>query len=265
MSKAKAIAVTSGGMDSTTMAYKLHHDGHPVRLLHVDLKQKCEQREHEAVQRVADELGIGAYFVDCGWLGELGGSSLTDETIPVPRGMDSMRESKGIVSWEKEGLWTPARNVVLLATAAAHAERFGAEFITFGANQSETAYPDNTIEFADAFSEMLMFGCLKPPKVIVPLYELDKVQLLKWGYDNGYGHLYAYTWSCDNGFKHPCGVCGCCCNRRLAYWLLNKIEHKVYEDKRKYMDDSYFEKRFLPDMLKDKGKGFWWEKYEVAI
>jgi 7-cyano-7-deazaguanine synthase len=261
----KVIAVTSGGMDSITMALYMHHRGYPTQLLHVDLKQKSEAKEHEAVLKVAEIINVGAFFVDCGWLGNLGGSSLTDEKIQVPRGMDSMRESKGITTWDEEGLWTPARNVVLLAVASAYAERHGAEGITFGANASETAYPDNTIEFANSFSAMLKYGCLKPPRVVVPLYEYDKVQLLKWGYDNNYGEVYDHTWSCDNGEALPCGVCGCCCNRRLAFHILNKIADYDYKDGRKYMDEDYFEKVFMPDLFKQGTKDFWWSKYETAL
>lgn len=256
-----AVCVTSGGMDSITMALKMLKDRFKIRLMHGDLGQKSEEREHLAVLKIAEILNVPVNFVDLSWLGNLGGSSLTSKDIPIPLGMDSMRESCGITDYGKEGLWTPARNVVLLACASAIAERFGDEFITLGGNMSECAYPDNTKEFGNRFSYMLEMGCLKPPKVIMPLYELDKVELLKWGHDNGYAKIYEHTWSCDDGQEKPCGVCGCCCNRRLAHYLLRRDYGDTYDDEQEYIDFEYFFKVFMEDLLEDKSKKFWWSKY----
>jgi 7-cyano-7-deazaguanine synthase len=247
-------------MDSISMALKMIVDRYEVTLFHGDLQQKSEAREHEAVMLIGEILDVHTYFVDMGWLGQLGGSSLTDEKYRVPLGMDSLEESTFIKDRHEPGLWTPGRNVVLLAQAAAYAESVKAKYITWGANQSETAYPDNTLAFAKVFSEMLQWGCLDPPEVIAPLYHLDKVGLLEWGYDNGYGNIYAYTWSCDLGKPLPCGTCGCCCNRQFAFHIANKRNPEII-DEREYINPGYFEGVYLDDVLDRCTKEMWMFKY----
>ena len=262
----RVLSVTSGGMDSMSMAATMLLDGHEVALFHGNLKQKAEKQEEKAVKKCAEVLNVKTYFADLSWLGEMGGSSLTDKNIEPSKGVNSLIESLHVIGNREKvdggGLWTPARNVVLLAAAAAYAERYGYDHLTWGANQSETAYPDNTMEFATRFQHMLEYGCLSPITVGAPLYDLDKVEILRWGYEIGYGEIYNYTWSCDLGFDKACGECGCCMNRRLAYYILNKITGNKYPDLQEYVDESYFKEVFLIDIQNPEiTKKMWFDKY----
>jgi len=266
----RVLSVTSGGMDSMSMAAKCLYDGHEVALFHGDLKQKSEQQERQAVVACATLLGMKAYFIDLSWLGKMGGSSLTDAKIEPSKGFESLQESllitKDFLEKQKEGkgLWTPARNLVLLAVASAIAERYGFDLLTWGANQSETAYPDNTMEFAKRFEQILEYGCLRRIRVDAPLYNMDKVEILKWGFEHDFGSIYTYTWSCDLGYTLPCGQCGCCMNRRLAFYIIKLIEPETScIDTQDYVDEEYFWIDFLPKISKDKRKirGMWFEKY----
>jgi len=266
----RVLSVTSGGMDSMSMAAKCLYDGHEVALFHASLKQKSEYREWEAVDMCADLLGLKVHFVNLSWLGEMGGSSLTDAKIEPSKGFESLQESllitKDFLEKQKEGkgLWTPARNLVLLACASAVAERYGFDLLTWGANQSETAYPDNTMEFAKRFERVLEYGCLRQIRVDAPLYNMDKVEILEWGFAHNFGEIYAHTWSCDRGFYKPCGQCGCCMNRRLAFYIIKLTEPETQcIDTQDYVDEEYFWIDFLPKISEDKRKirGMWFEKY----
>lgn len=264
----KVLSVTSGGMDSMSMAVKSIHDGHEVALFHGDLQQKAEYPERYAVIECAKFLGIPFKMVDISWLGKMGGSCLTDEKIEPPKGLDSLRESLFIAEGAKEkhkegkGLWTPARNVVLLSAAAAVAERYGYDMLTIGANQSETAYPDNRMEFLNRFEHMLEYGSLKRIQVGAPLYHLDKVGILEWSAKHGYGEIYEYTWSCDLGKSYQCGECGCCMNRRLAFYILSKLRPGLLADGQEYVNEEYFQETFLP-AIREHGlvERFWFGKY----
>lgn len=251
----RAIVVTSGGMDSISMGLSLYLDGYDVCLLHFDYGQKAEPGEARAVLDIAERLGLDAYIINMS--GVFGffrdASSLTDPQQTILPGMDSLIASK-----EKSGanLWVPGRNLIFLAIAAAYAEYEKADVISWGANQSETSYPDNTMEFANRMAKAVEFGCLHSAEIVAPLYDMDKVEILQWGNSKGYSWIYDYTWSCDEAPDEkgrPCGVCGCCMNRRLAH-LLAKIE-----DRQLYANPSYFRLEFLPSSY--ERTDLWYGKY----
>lgn len=267
------IAVCSGGMDSTAMGLAMLEDGYSVIFCHGDLAQKAETPEHDAVKDIVEYLknkgkDVDYFFADLSWLGKLGGSSLTDN-VPVPLGVDSLVESENIeANLIEPGLWTPARNVVLLSVAASLADRIHAHKITWGANQSETAYLDNTIEFGKLFEDMLGMGTLVHPEVTAPLYELDKPHILKWYIDHGYYDVLKYTWSCDEGNikgnkRIPCGQCGCCMNRRFSFFVLNNYlnVNAQFKDPQTYIDSKYFYEIFIPELLERYTPEMWHYPY----
>ena len=227
-----SVCSCSGGIDSTTTAIWQIDHGYDVQLIHFKYGQLSETREEISIRKIAKLLDVPINIVDVGWLGKLGGSPLTDATINLPKGFESVF---GL------GCWVSARNVVFLSYAAALAESLGGGVITLGGESSESHYLDNTQEFADRFSAMLELGCLKPVKVVMPLVDWTKIDELKWGYEKGYDEIYKYTWSCDKGLSLTCGICGCCNSRRFAY---HKLE---IEDPQKYLDDGYFYDTFLPE------------------
>jgi len=267
----RVLAVTSGGMDSMAMGVKAKHDGHEVVLFHGDLGQKAELPERRAVRVCGEILGVSTYFVDLSWVGKLKGSVLTDPALEVPKGIESLRESNLITKdyrkkqHKGKGLWTPARNVILLASASVYAERYGFDMLTLGANQSETAYPDNRLEFLKRFEYMLEYGTLRDIEVSAPLYEMDKVDLVEWEWKNGYSKILAHTWSCDLGEVYQCGECGCCMNRRLAFYIAKQRVPGI-EDNQRYENENYFREVYLPAIRKPGAmKGMWFEKYSELI
>jgi len=261
----KAIVVTSGGMDSISMALALLEQGYEVRLLHFDYGQKCEAGEQNAVVEIGLRLQQGGMAVDRVQVVDVSGifapvadvTSLISGDRRILSGMESL-----IASRERAGddLWVPGRNLVFLSIAATYAEYWGAEAISWGANQSETSYPDNTLAFAERMTDAIQFGCLKPAKIVAPLYGLDKVGILKWGHEYGYGWVYKYTWSCDDAPDEqgrPCGVCGCCMNRRLAHYFAG------FEDRQQYANEGYFREEFLPQALR-RGD-LWYGRYLYGV
>jgi len=269
-----AISVCSGGMDSVSMGLAMLKKNYDVIFCHVNLGQKSEKQELEAVEAVVSslirsgwngQLRPRAYYwaVDTPWIGEMGGSSLTSDKLEVPEGMDSIKESFKIGgNLDTPGLWTPGRNIVLLAAAASLADRTHASVVTLGANQSETAYRDNTMDFLKSFELMARFGTLVMPEFTAPLYDLDKAEILLWGIEAGFYGIYKYTWSCDNGEKHMCGRCGCCNNRRLAFFILNNIMgYEGDADNQTYMDPDYFGEVFLPSAIENYQPGMWYGPY----
>jgi len=274
----KAVSVTSGGIDSITNGLMMLKRGFEVHYIHFNYRQKCELGEKLACIKIVEELKrrrglpVILHMVDLPFFAEFGkGSALVDSEVKVPAGMESLLLSATNIG----ELWVPSRNVVFLAIASSLAERIGAEYITHGCNQSEIGYPDNTQEFLDRFTHMLEYGTIKiHPKCISPEYGMDKPHILKWGFDNGFGWVYKWTYSCDCKpynvrFKYllplkredilTCGVCGCSMNRRLAFLIAEKLWG--IKDNQKYLNEHYFYETFLPEAIANSSEKFWYHKY----
>jgi len=84
MNKDLAIVLVSGGMDSCLTA-ALAHEEHRLAFLHVNYGQRTEARELRAFNEIADFYRAEKRLVvSIEHLKVIGGSALTDTTIPVP-------------------------------------------------------------------------------------------------------------------------------------------------------------------------------------
>jgi len=219
----KAVVVTSGGIDSITSAYvaaKVH--GKQVTLVHFNYGQRSEEREEAAVREIAmHHLGVPYRILDLRLLGDLGQSPLTDRSIELPLGMESV---------ESTLCWVPARNMLMVSYAAAVAEAEGAAWIYYGNNMEEeaTGYGDNDLDFISIFNDLLEYGTLRGVQIRQALCRLMKPELLHVGHHLGVP--YHLTWSCDEGFDKPCGICGCCTTRRYAFKRAGLTDEQMYRE-----------------------------------
>jgi 7-cyano-7-deazaguanine synthase len=174
--------------------------------LHVKYGQRTEQRELEAFSAIADHYGVERRLVvSLEYLKTIGGSSLTDETRPVPR---TEPGSEGIPS-----TYVPFRNAHVLSVAVSWAEVIGADAVFIGAvEQDSSGYPDCRKEFYDVFNKAVEVGT-KPEthiRVVTPVIAMSKAEIVKKGVELGVPfHL---TWSC---YAPPvegkaCGLCESC-------------------------------------------------------
>ena len=248
-------------------------EGYEVTFFHVNYGQKCELGELLACQVIVEDLKARGYPVDLAikdislpWVKN---NSLLNPEQEIPDGFQDLYRST------LPDLFVPARNVLLLAYAASLAESIGAGIITLGCNQSETSYGDNTKEFLDRFTGVLELGCFRShPVVTSPEWDLDKVDIVKWIVDNGFGEMLRHAWSCDSSPYYTClpattredllmcGRCGCDRNRRLAYHILEKTHPGQYPDEQEYADKYWFSDKFLT-RIQEEGvpRDIWFSKY----
>src|SRR5436309_12988164 len=81
---ALAVCLVSGGMDSCVTAAIAREENEELAFLHVSYGQRTEARERRAFDQLADHFGVNkrlAASID--YLKTIGGSSLTDASIPV--------------------------------------------------------------------------------------------------------------------------------------------------------------------------------------
>jgi len=276
----RAISVTSGGGDSIADGLMMLKEGYHVTFLHVLHGQKSEVGERLSCEKIVSELVKQGFdcslrIVNARWLGQLGVSALTSKELAVPDGLEGVYQST------MPKIFTPGRNTVFLGIAGAVAEAEMAEVITFGCNQSEIGYADNTKDFIDAYTKVLEYSTLRiHPKVISPEWDMDKVEIYKWSFDHGFGWAHAkYTWPCDDAGESfetpardredimPCGRCGCCRNRRIVFKILNtKYPDSGYSDLQQYADRRWFDQEFMPT-IQARGipKSKWFSEYAEEL
>lgn len=222
MNKPKAVVMMSGGMDSSVCAAIALNEGYDVVALHVNYGQRTQERELRAFQEVTDYLGIAQKMVvDIGYLAKIGGSSLTDTSIPISA---ANLESKEIPS-----SYVPFRNANILAIATSWAEVLGATALFIGAVEEDSSgYPDCRAKFFEAFEKMIAVGT-KPEtsiRIFTPLIHLSKKEIVLRGTElNAPLHL---TWSCYSSDEEACGVCDSCALRLRGFAQAGVVDKIKY-------------------------------------
>lgn len=214
MNKPKAVVLTSGGLDSTTVLAMAQADGFDCYTISFDYGQR-HRAELLAAQRCAATGGSCEHKVVTLDLGTIGGSALTDTSIAVP-------EEEG-VSGSIPVTYVPARNTIFLSIALGWAEVLGAEAIYIGVNAVDySGYPDCRPQFLEAFQTLASLatrvgvegGALM---VKAPLLKLSKAEIIKQGIALGVD--YAATVSCYQATEQglACGRCDSCRLRRQGF------------------------------------------------
>src|SRR5690242_8623145 len=138
----RVLAIVSGGLDSTVMAFKLKAEGNELVLVNFSYGSKHNFQERERARMIYADAGLdlGELNIDLRFLG----SALTDHEEAVPHGAyDDQNQRRTVV---------PFRNGIMLAYAVALAEEKKCEAVAYGAHGGDHAiYPDCRPEFVTAF------------------------------------------------------------------------------------------------------------------
>ncbi len=201
----KAVVLLSGGLDSATVLALARHDGYECYALSFDYGQR-HRAELDASRRVAAALGAREHRIVRLDLGQLGGSALTDPSIPVP-----VLPTEGIPV-----TYVPARNTVMLAYGLAWAEVLGALDIFIGVNAVDySGYPDCRPEFIEAFERLANLATRvgvegETLRIHAPLIHWSKADIIRRGVALGVD--YGLTVSCyqADAAGRACGRCDAC-------------------------------------------------------
>lgn len=206
-----AICLVSGGMDSCVTAAIAHEQNDELAFLHVSYGQRTEKRERESFAALADHFDVKLRLViSFDHLAKIGGSSLTDDAIPV---------TAANLSWSAiPSSYVPFRNAHLLAAAVSWGEVIKATAIYIGAvAEDSSGYPDCRPEFYEAFQNVVDLGTKPETRITIktPVIGMKKAEIVQTGIDLGAPlHL---TWSCYQESELACGNCDSCALRLRAF------------------------------------------------
>lgn len=257
--RSKAVAIVSGGLDSTTMLYQAVKDPNSeydiIQSVSFNYGQR-HKKELDYAEWNCDALGIPWVLIDL-WSSGLtealsdSGSSLVDSKVDVPEGHYAEETMKATV--------VPNRNMIMLSIAAGIAVAKGAETIMTGVHAGDHfVYPDCRPRFvmaADAAIKLGNAGFGPFPEVpdsqevqsaggiAAPYIWITKGQIAYYALQNGVP--LDKTWSCYKGDKIHCGKCGTCVERLEAInWAVHSMfgsNADVAEfDKTEYADTNFW-------------------------
>jgi 7-cyano-7-deazaguanine synthase len=185
------VTLVSGGIDSTLMSLMAQEEGIELFPLFVDYGQLSAAKEWEACRRLHEIYGLPPVTrMDLSGFGKTIPSGITDRRLRI-----------------NEDAFLPGRNLLLMLAGAAYAFKVQANCIGLGLlDPAQHLFPDQTREFADACETMIEAATGRRIKVLTPLIEFSKSDVLAAARARGLSD----TYSCHSGRDEPCGVCVAC-------------------------------------------------------
>lgn len=221
----KAVVVLSGGLDSSTLAYHLHHQGYDLICVSFNYGQK-HIRELESASIIAKKLNAPHHVIGLDFMRQyLQSSSLVNENIDNPK--EEYQRDNMLVTV------VPNRNTMMLSLAWTIACANGAELLAFGPHKGDNyVYADCRPEYFHAMNLALRLGTIDSREdnleLAAPFINMTKTDIIKRGFELNVP--FELTWSCYDGMDFHCGKCGTCTQRRQAFIEANIADPTKYKE-----------------------------------
>ncbi len=199
------VALISGGIDSIAAALLAGtEDAVPV---FVDYGQSSRARELECAKALAERFFEKKFIrVDLPWYREF-------VSPPLCTGAEALRKPLG---HNRSIAYAPFRNSLFIVIAAAIAEANGLQQVVTGSHRSDTVYPDNSPEYAEAMNGLLSTASMAETiELVTPVMEMDKVEIIKAAH--ALGVPFELTWGCYSSSDKPCRSCLSCNDRARSF------------------------------------------------
>ncbi len=213
----RVVALFSGGLDSTTMVWKLMSEGWEIILLSFNTYRR-NPREVEAGNRIAEMVAPVAYMVQ--------DLQIVRELFDFPPETKKMMEER---LDNPPNILIPYKNIIYYSLAAHIASQMGAEAVAGGHTlEDQTSLPDAGRTYLDSL-ESVLGSSIAYPRIHIhtPLIGLDKPGIVGLGIS--LSAPLELTWSCWRSGVIHCGVCEGCTARRKAFEKAGVSDKTKYE------------------------------------
>ncbi len=217
MTGKKAVVLSSGGLDSTTVMAIAKSEGYEIYSLSFHYGQR-HSVELAAARKIAKVFEAREHLIIDINLRMIGGSALTDDIdVPKNREEEAMHQEIPVT-------YVPARNTIFLSYALAWAEVLGASDIFTGFNAVDySGYPDCRPEYVEAFERMANLATKAAVegrigiRIRTPVIRMTKTQIIQRGIELGVD--YGMTHSCYDPTPEgkTCGQCDSCILRNKGF------------------------------------------------
>ncbi|MFW6129014.1 MAG: 7-cyano-7-deazaguanine synthase QueC [Candidatus Aminicenantaceae bacterium] len=220
----KLVVLFSGGIDSTTTLYWAVKKSKSVHALTFDYGQQ-NRIEIDMAAKITSKLNVSHHIIKFD-MAQIGGSSLTEEEIPVPEYKQAEELGKEIPT-----TYVPFRNGIFLSIAAAWSEARNLMDIACGFNIVDSPhYPDTRKGFVKAMENAINKGIRafqnkSKMRIHIPFINRSKSEIIKKGLSIGAD--YSYSLSCYNGKEIPCMKCSSCLFRKKAWDETGYEDHLI--------------------------------------
>jgi len=219
----RAIVLLSGGLDSATVLAIARSQNYECFALSIEYGQR-HRAELDAARRIAAALGAHEHRTMRVDLAGIGGSALTDATMPVPEAL-----APGIPV-----TYVPARNTLFLSLALGWAEVIGAGDIFVGVNAVDySGYPDCRPAFIKAFEQLAQVATKAGVEggrfqIHAPLIQMSKADIIRAGVSLGVD--FGATVSCYQATAdgRACAKCDSCRLRAAGFAAANVPDPTAY-------------------------------------
>lgn len=213
----KIILIFSGGMDSTTLLYKLLAEKNEVKTISFNYGQR-HKLELEKAAETCKKLKIEHKIIDISFIKDLVSNSALTGEIEVPEGHYAAENMKLTV--------VPNRNMIMASIAIGYAVNEEFDAIALGVHAGDhQIYPDCREEFIVKLKDIALIANFRSIQVLAPFLKIDKGDIAKIGKELQVD--YSSTLTCYKGTEIPCGKCGSCTERIEAFQKADLIDPLV--------------------------------------
>lgn len=218
----KSIILLSGGLDSLVSLATIKDELNPKLAITFDYGQKAFDSEYKASKEISEYYGLKHEVITLDWLKRISTSSLTTKN-DIPELANNDLDNKELTEKSANSVWVPNRNGLFINIAASYADAQNYSHIIIGANKEEgETFKDNNIKFINAINNSLMNSTNNEVKVIAPLTNMDKAEIVKQGSIKN--APFEFLYSCYSNKEKHCGKCESCIRLKRALELNNRYD-----------------------------------------